>query len=86
MKGLHAFGNFQVDGPDWGINRPHTVIQPPHFTQEKAIQIAMDAAERNIALSWNMLMYDDGSVSEASLNLLQQAGQAVRKQYPTAKL
>ena len=86
MKGLHAHGSFQIDGPDWGINRPDTVIQPPYITPEKAIQIALDAAERDIALSWNMLMYDDGSVSDASLKLLQQAGQAVRKQYPKVNL
>jgi hypothetical protein len=86
MKGLHAHGNFQVDGPDWGINRPDTVIQPPHLTAEKAVPIALDAAERDIALSWNMLMYDDGSVSDASLKLLQQVGQEVRKKYPKANL
>ena len=62
------------------------MIQPPHFNPEEAVQIAMDGAERDIALSWNLLMYDDGSVSNASLKLLQQVGQAVRKQYPMAKL
>lgn len=86
MKGLHAHGNFQIDGPDWGINKPDTVIQPPHLTPERAMQIAMAAAERDIALSWNMLMYDDGSVADASLQLLQQTGQAIRKRYPKAKL
>jgi hypothetical protein len=86
MKGLHAHGNFQIDGPDWGINKPDTVITPPRLTPEKAVQIGLDAAERNIALSWNMLMYDDGSVSDASLKLLQQAGQAVRNKYPKGKL
>jgi hypothetical protein len=84
MKGLHAHGNFQIDGPDWGISKPDTVIQPPHLTPEKAIQIALDAADRDIALSWNMLMYDDGTVSDASLKLLQQVGQEVRKKYPKA--
>lgn len=82
MKGLHAHGNFQIDGPDWGINRPDTVISPPHLTPENAVQIGLSAAERDMALSWNMLMYDDGDVSEASLKLLQQAGQAVRNKYP----
>lgn len=86
MKGLHAHGNFQIDGPDWGISKPDTVIQPPHLTPEKAIQIALDAADRDIALSWNMLMYDDGTVSDASLKLLQQVGQEVRKKYPKANL
>ena len=46
----------------------------------------MDAAEHDIALNWNLLMYGAGNVSDASLKLLQMVGQAVRKQYPTAKL
>ena len=62
------------------------MIQPPHFNPEKAVQIAMDAAEHDIALNWNLLMYGAGNVSDASLKLLQMVGQAVRKQYPTAKL
>jgi hypothetical protein len=86
MQGLHAHGNFQIDGPDWGISKPDTQIEPPHFTLEKAMGIAMEAAVKNIALSWDMLMFDDGTVSDASLNLLQQVGQAVRKQYPKSKL
>ena len=86
MQGLHAHGCFQVDSPDWGINKPDTVIQPPHLSPEKAVRIALDAAARDEALSWNLLMYDDGSVSRPSLKLLQQAGQAVRKQYPRMKI
>jgi hypothetical protein len=85
QKGLHAHGNFQIDGPDWGINKPNTVIEPPHLMEDKAIQIALDAAQRDIALSWNLLMYDDGSVSNASLALLQKVGKTVRNRYPRAK-
>jgi hypothetical protein len=84
--GLHAHGNFQIDGPDWGINKPDTLIEPPHLTLEKATRIALDAAEKNVALSWNMLMYDDGTVSDASLSLLQQVGKEVRRQYPRSKV
>jgi hypothetical protein len=86
MQGLHAHGNFQIDGPDWGINKPDTLIEPPHLTLEKATRIALDAAEKNVALSWNMLMYDDGTVSDASLSLLQQVGKEVRRQYPRSKV
>ncbi len=82
MKGLQAHGNFQVDGPDWGINHPDTKISPPLFSTEKAIQAALTAAQRDEALSWNLLMYDDGSVSEQSLAIMQAAGSAVRKIYP----
>jgi hypothetical protein len=82
MKGLQAHGNFQVDGPDWGINRPDEKITPPFFSAEKAIDMALLAAQHNEALSWNLLMYDDGSVSEESLKVFQQAGSAVRNLYP----
>ena len=84
MKSLHAHGNFQIDGPDWGINKPDTVIQSPLLTTDKAIRIALEAAARHQALSWNLLMYEDGSVSPASLSLLQQVGLALRRQYPKA--
>jgi hypothetical protein len=86
MRGLHAQGDFQVDGPDWGINKPDTVIQPLVLSPEKATQTALDAAARDEALSWNLLMYDDGSVSQNSLSLLQSVGRAVRMQYPKPKL
>jgi hypothetical protein len=82
MRGLQAHGNFQVDGPDWGINRADETITLPLFSTEKAIDFALVAAQHNEALSWNLEMYDDGSVSEASLRVLQQAGDAVRKLYP----
>jgi hypothetical protein len=85
LKGLQAHGCFQVDGPDWGINHPETVIRAPHFTTERAIEMALDAAERNETLSWNLLMYDDGNVSPESLETMRAAGAAVRKQYPKAK-
>ena len=55
---------------------------PPFFTAEEAIDFALVAAQHNVALSWNLEMYDDGSVSEESLKVLQQAGSAVRKFYP----
>jgi Alpha-L-fucosidase len=82
MKGLQAHGNFQIDGPNWGINRPDETITPPLFSAEKAVDFAMVAAQHNEALSWNLEMYDDGSVSKASLEVFQQAGDAVRKLYP----
>lgn len=85
MKGLQAHGNFQVDGPDWGINHPDTKISPPLFSTEKAIQASLTTAQRDEALSWNLLMYDDGSVSEQSLAIMQAAGSAVRKIYPNWK-
>ncbi|MCU1224267.1 MAG: hypothetical protein JWQ42_2360 [Edaphobacter sp.] len=80
FKDLQSHGCFQMDGPDWGINNPDTQIQAPHFTTERAVKRALDAAERDEALSWNLLMYDDGSVSPKSLALLREVGRAIRKQ------
>lgn len=85
MKGLQAHGNFQVDGPNWGITHADTQVEAPHFTRDRAIQMALDAAARNEALSWNLLMYDDGTVSQASLSLLESVGAAVRAKYPRPK-
>lgn len=82
QKGLHAHGNFQLDEPDWGISKAETVISVPRVNAEQAQVLALTAAERNIALSWNLLMYDDGSVSEDSLAVLQFAGRIVREKYP----
>ena len=81
-KGLNAHGNFQIDEPNLGINHRDSVISPPRFTLEKAIQIASDATARNQALSWNLAMYDDASVSPVSISLLSQLGSAIRTKYP----
>jgi hypothetical protein len=78
-KGLHAHGMFILDGPGWGIHRPDTVISPPRFSKDQAIAIALNAAARNQALSWNLLMYEDGSVSGESLHLMRSVGNALRK-------
>jgi hypothetical protein len=82
QKGLHAHGNFQLDEPDWGISKAETVISAPRVDAQRAQALALTAAERDIALSWNLLMYDDGSVSQESLAVLQSAGKMVRQKYP----
>jgi hypothetical protein len=82
MKGLQAHGCFQVDGPDWGIDHADEKITPPLFSGEAAASLAMVAAQHDEALSWNLEMYDDGSVSAESLKVFRHAGQAVRKLYP----
>lgn len=78
-KGLHAHGMFILDGPGWGIHRADTVIDAPRFSKEQAIDIALNATDRNQALSWNLLMYEDGSVSGESLDLMRTVGKTVRK-------
>ena len=86
MKGLQAHGCFQMDGPDWGIRQADAEISAPHLTSEKAIRLGFDAAARNEPLSWNLVMYDDGAVSERSLDVLRSMGRAVRTKYPRQRL
>jgi hypothetical protein len=78
QKGLFAHGMFILDGPDWGINHPDTKIDPPTFSAEEATEMVRAAAERGQTLSFNLLMYEDGSVSPASLEVLRALRKAIR--------
>jgi len=82
QKNLHAHGMFTLDGPGWGILTAERVITPPQVTTARALELALSAAERNEALSWNLMMYEDGSVAPESLAVLQTVGKAVREKYP----
>ena len=78
QKGLFAHGMFVLDGPDWGINHPDTRINQPAFSADQAVGLVRRAAERGQTLSFNLLMYEDGSVSPASLDVLRAVRKAVR--------
>ena len=81
-KGLQAHGMFILDGagygPEWGIWRPETMIAKPTFTSEQIVDMAKDAKAHHAALSFNLLMYEDGTVSPASLDVVELYGRAVR--------
>ncbi|MGL1933491.1 MAG: alpha-L-fucosidase [Fibrobacterales bacterium] len=68
QKGLHHHSMFMME-EDWGVHDPNQ----PMNTQSK-MQSANDwvssAIVRNVPLSFNMLMWEDGTVSEASLTIL----------------
>jgi hypothetical protein len=78
QKGLFAHGMFVLDGPDWGINGPDIKINPPAFSAERAVGLVRRAAERGQTLSFNLLMYEDGSVSPTSLEVLRAVRKAIR--------
>jgi hypothetical protein len=69
---------FVLDGPDWGINHPDTRINQPVFSAETAVGLVRRAAERGQTLSFNLLMYEDGSVSPESLNVMRAVREAIR--------
>jgi hypothetical protein len=77
-KGLQAHGMFILDGPDWGIWRADTTIAKPGFTSEQIVDMAKYAKAHHVALSFNLLMYEDGTVSPASLDAVKLFGRTVR--------
>lgn len=77
-KGLQAHGMFILDGPDWGIWRPDTTIAKPVLTSEQIIDMAKCSKTHHVALSFNLLMYEDGTVSPASVDAVKQFGKTIR--------
>lgn len=81
-SGLQAHGMFILDGagygPEWGIWRPDTTIAKPMFTRVQIVEMAKQAKAHHLALSFNLLMYEDGSVSPASLEMVKLFGETVR--------
>jgi len=69
-QGLQAHGCFVLDGPDWGVSRPDTTIHPPQYTNEQLTSMVEEAVARKIALSFCLLMYEDGTFSEKSLEAM----------------
>lgn len=70
QEGLQSHACFVLDGPDWGIRRPDTVINAPRFDHDQLVEIAANTREKRITLSFNLLMYEDGTVSQESLDAL----------------
>jgi acetyl esterase/lipase len=77
-KGLQAHGTFVLDGPDWGVFRPETIIRPPQFTNEQLTSIVEEAVARKIVLSFCLLMYEDGTFSEKSLEAMRYVKKVAR--------
>jgi hypothetical protein len=78
QQGLLAHGSFTLDGPDWGVFKPETKISGPFFTPDHAAAMVRDASARGQVLSFNLLMYEDGSVSPKSLEVMRAVRKAIR--------
>ena len=78
QKGLQGFATFIIDGPDWGICRAETKINSPRYSKDEVKTLVNNATERKLALAFNLLMYEDGSVSPASLEMMQYVKTIVR--------
>ncbi|HEX3572041.1 MAG TPA: hypothetical protein VHU44_14580 [Acidobacteriaceae bacterium] len=77
-KGLQAHGMFVLDGPDWGVWHPDTIIAKPKLTPEQIVEMAKNAKAHHVAISFDILMYEDGSVSPASLDAIKLFGKTIR--------
>jgi hypothetical protein len=81
QAGLFAHGMFILDGPNWGIDEANTVIRSP-IPAEALVPTIKRAMQHGQALSLDMLMYEDGSVSPESLEVLKSLKKAVRGASP----
>jgi len=79
QKGLQGFACFVLDGPDWGLYKAETKIKPPRLTRDQITALVNNALERKLALSFNLLMYEDGSVSPESLDMMKYVRTIVRR-------
>jgi hypothetical protein len=66
-------------GPEWGIWQPDTTISKPRYTSDQIVRMAQNAKQHKVALTFNLLMYNDGSVSPDSLNAVRQFGKAIHR-------
>lgn len=74
---LQSHSMFSVDGPDWGVWKPETRINPT-MSAKKLIETVQDAVKNQWPVSIDFSMYDDGSISPQSLQSLRELKQAIR--------
>jgi hypothetical protein len=55
---------------DWGIRSANQSIGSPNYSAQSAFNIVTDRASKNVPTSFNLMMYEDGSVAQASLDVL----------------
>ncbi|MEV4511672.1 hypothetical protein AB0K00_22175 [Dactylosporangium sp. NPDC049525] len=76
-QGLLEHGMFAMES-DWGIHGRGQQIGGTNFDSNWAIARVTAAAARSVPLSFNMMMYEDGTVSAQSLGVLSQLNSSVR--------
>lgn len=69
-KGLLEQGMF-ITEQDWGIHKPNQPINTK-LTLHKAKALVQSAKARAVPLSFNIMMWEDGTVSDSTLNILKE--------------
>jgi hypothetical protein len=77
LEGLQPHGTIYIDGA-WHHFRPDTEIGPHHFSTETLIDYTQRCIDRKMVLTINMCIYQDGTVSPASLEQMRSLRKAIR--------
>lgn len=77
QSGLQPHGTIFIDGA-WHHFRPETEIGPQRFTTESLINYTRECIERQLVLTINMCMYQDGTISKESLEQMKSLRMAIR--------
>jgi Alpha-L-fucosidase len=76
-KGLQAHSAIRLDDP-WFHITPNTDIQPPRYTAAQLTEYIKTCMEDQAAVSFGVGIYQDGTISEASRQVLRQVKRAIR--------
>jgi len=78
QEGLLQQGMFVMDG-DWGVHTQGggVIKTDPSVTSAAAIGWARSAASRNVPISFDLMMYEDGTVAPSDLAILNDVRQSV---------
>src|ERR1700733_2563180 len=82
-QGLLQHGMFTMDG-DWGVHTQNTKISTNSGTTSgAAIGWATSAVSRSVPISFDLMIYEDGTVAASDLAILNDVRQAVRGTAPS---
>lgn len=69
QRGLMQHGMYQMDANDWGIHLPNQpIIDRGQVWSQNLISAYQTSHSRNVPVSWDIMMYEDGTVNEMDLN------------------
>lgn len=79
QAGLQAHVCFCLEkGSGWGHSRPDTEVGPPGWEKDEFIKMIRECIERKCAISINLEVYEDGTPSPKSLELMKALRKAIR--------
>jgi len=76
-RGLQAHSAIRLDDP-WFHITPNTDIQPPRYTAAQLTEYIRTCMEDQAPVSFGVGIYQDGTISEASRQVLRQVKRAIR--------